>query len=208
MPTPMRWSLPSQGNTSVALWRMQGKTATCGRLPVKAKPKQLGPMLVSRTEPEIQWRDYDRIKPGVYPAYCRWARHYRDPGLKRWTCLARFDVLSHDLVRVLARVPWWLNLGEREKPHASRRGKYLKEWVRANGGPPMRGDRLSPKVFCHRMARVEVGDTDANRSPVPYSVVKKIIEWETGPLRGHSVIKSHSQGRHGLNHAERQSYQK
>jgi hypothetical protein len=148
------------------------------------------------TEPAIQWRDYDRIEPGVYRAYCRCAEYYRDPGLKRWTSLARFDVLSDGSV-VLARVPWFLNLGEREKPHAGRRGKYLKEWVRANGEPPKRGDRLSPRVFGRRMARVEVGDTDPNRSPVPYSVVKKIIEWETGPLRGslsHQVTQSRKAG--------------
>jgi hypothetical protein len=45
-----------------------------------------------------------------------------------------------------------------------------------------------------RIARVEVGDT--SKGPVPYSVVKKILCWETGKPR-HSVSKSHSQGRHG-----------
>ena len=170
--------------------------------------RQIVPVLVPYSESAIQWRDYDRIEPGVYPAYCWWARHYRDPGLKRWTCLARFDVLSHDLVRVLARVPWFLSLGEREKPHAGRRGKYLKEWVRANGAPPKRGDRLSPRVFVRRMARVAVGDTDPEKSPAPYSVVRRIVSWETGAVSGHSVIKSHSQGRHGLNPAGKEGYQK
>jgi hypothetical protein len=45
------------------------------------------------------------------------------------------------------------------------------------------------------MARVEIGDSEG---PAPYSVVRRIIEWETG-LTGNSVNKSHSQGRPRLN---------
>jgi hypothetical protein len=154
--------------------------------------RQLGPILVPQTDPAILWRDYDRIVPGIYPAYCRWAKHYLDPGFNRWTCLLRFDVLSDDLMRVLATVPFWMNLGARDKPHAGRRKRYFKEWVRANGEPPARQDRLSPRVFTRRMARIEVGDT---KSDAPYSVVRKILSWETGLASGHSVSKSHSQGR-------------
>jgi hypothetical protein len=142
--------------------------------------RRLGSVLVPQTEPVIQWRDYARIEPGVYPAYCRWAKHYRDPGLHRWTCLLRFDVLSDDRTRVLARVPMWMNLGEGEKPDAGRRSNYFKEWLRANGGPPMRRDRLSPEVFTRRMARVEVADTKGH---APYSKVLRIVSWETGPGR-------------------------
>jgi hypothetical protein len=40
--------------------------------------------------PDIKWRHYDRIEPGVYTAYCRLARTYRDPGYRRWTCLLVF----------------------------------------------------------------------------------------------------------------------
>jgi hypothetical protein len=138
------------------------------------------PVLLAQSEPAIQWREYDRIEPGIYPAYCRWAKLYRDPGFKRWVCLLRFDVLSDDLMRVLARVPVWMNLGERDKPHAGRRNRYFKEWVRANGEPPARQDRLSPKVFTGRMARVEVGDA---KGDAPYSVVWKIVSWETGACR-------------------------
>ena len=141
---------------------------------------------------EIEWRAYARIPPGEYFANCYWAKRYRDPGMKRWTCLLRWDVLSGDLLNTIARcVPLWFALGDGDKPRASRRGKYLPEWVRANGGPPGRGDRLSPNVFTRRVARVEVGDTG---SLIPYSVVKRIIHWETGPAC-HSVSKSTSQGR-------------
>jgi hypothetical protein len=139
--------------------------------------RQLGPVLMKQVEPEIRWGDYDRIEPGVYSAYCRWAKPYRDPGLRRWTCLLRFDVLSADLTRVIARVPMWMNLGERKRPHAGRRSSYFKQWIRANGGPPARHDRLSPTVFTRRMAQVEIADT---KGEVPYSKVRKILAWETG----------------------------
>jgi hypothetical protein len=139
--------------------------------------RQLGTVRVLQSEPAIQWGDYDRISPGIYPAYCRWARHYHDPGLRRWTCLLRFDVLSEDSMRVVARVPLWMNLGEHERPHAGRRSRYFREWIRANGRPPARRDRLSPTVFVRRMARVEIADT---KGEVPYSKVLKILAWETG----------------------------
>jgi hypothetical protein len=151
---------------------------------------QKGPARKRRAEtPEIEWKDYPRIKPGEYRAYCKWGKQYHDRGFHGWRCLLRWDVLTDD---VIACVPQWFALGSGEKPRASRRGKYLPEWVRANGGAPTRGDRLSPRVFVQRMARVEIGDTDG---PAPYSVVRRIIEWETG-FQGHSVNQSHSQGRH------------
>jgi len=153
----------------------------------------------SNSEVQIEWSNYDRIAPGVYSAYCRFAKHYRDPGFRRWACLLRFEVFSDDLLRSLTCVPCWLNLSNRERPHAGRRSRYFAEWVRANGAGPARGDRLSPRVFVGRMARVEIGDTDPEKSPVPYSVVRKILSWETGGVPSHSVSKSHSQGRRGLN---------
>jgi hypothetical protein len=149
------------------------------------RPRKIpGPALVTGNELAIDWQDYARIEPGIYPAFCCWAKHYRDPVFKRWTCLLRFDVLSVGLLSVIARVPFWMNLGGRERPHAGRRRRYFAEWVRANGGPPARHDRLSPQVFTARMARVEIGDTDPRKSPAPYSVVRKILEWDTGPLAG------------------------
>lgn len=148
--------------------------------------------------PDIQqrWNEYPRVPPGEYTAYVRYARRYQDPGYRRWTCLLIFDLLSGDLLRVIASVPMWLNLGSGDKPAATRRSRYTLEWARASGRPPARVDRLSLTVFRRRMARVEVGDTDPNKSPVPYSVVRRIIEWETGSVRVHSVNQSHSQGRH------------
>jgi hypothetical protein len=167
--------------------------------PMRLRQKVSGPTLVPRDEPEIEWRDYPRIQPGSYFAYCRWAKKYHDRGFRRWTCLLRFNVLSDDLLRSLGSVPCWLNLSGGEKPFAGRRSRYFAEWIRANGMAPMRGDRLSPRVFVGRMTRVEIDDTDPAKSAAPYSVVRKILSWETGGVLGHSVSKSNSQGRHGLN---------
>jgi hypothetical protein len=152
--------------------------------------------------PDIEWKEYPRIDPGEYRAYCKWGRHYRDPGFSRWTCLLRWDALTEDLGRVLACVPQWFALGRGIKPQASRRGKYLPEWIRANGGPPTRKDRVSPNVFLRRLARIEIRDS---KGPAPYSVVHRIIEWETGPS-GHSISKSHSQGRLASSSAHKDAY--
>ena len=160
-----------------------------------------------RADPEIEWREYALIEARQYPAYCRWAKAYWDPGIRRWTCLLRFNVFAEDLLTVIATVPMWLSLGEGEKPHASRRGKYALEWVRANNGPPARNDRLSPSVFRHRMALIEVGDKDPSKSPIPYSVVRKIVSWETGAASGYPVSKSHSQGRQLQGDRETKGYE-
>lgn len=80
----------------------------------------------------------------------------------------------------MARIPMWLSLGSGQKPFASRRGRFFEEWVFANGSPPPRNDRLSLQVFLRRMCRVEVRDT---KGSAPYSVVRKIISWETGSAR-------------------------
>jgi len=144
---------------------------------------------VASSDP-IEWKDHPRIAPGEYRAYCSWGKQYWDRAFRGWRCMLRWEVLSDDLLRKIARLPMWFALGTGDKPCASRRGKYFPEWVRANGAPPLRNDRLSPIVFVHRMARVQAGDTEG---PAPYSVIKRIIEWETGSP-GHSVNKSTSQG--------------
>src|SRR3989442_13503344 len=100
-----------------------------------ARAEGPGPKRVEPLELSVQWQDYDRIAPGVYPAYVRSARTYRDPQYKRWTCLLRFDVLNETLTRTIAHVPFWLNLGDYDRPNASRRGRYFAEWCHANGAP-------------------------------------------------------------------------
>ncbi len=50
-------------------------------------------------------------------------------------------------------------------------------------------NRLSPRVFIGRIARVEVGDTSGD---APYSVVRKILSWETGAPRRVTQSASHT----------------
>jgi hypothetical protein len=128
-------------------------------------------------QPDVMWNQYPRLEPGDYPAFCKKASWYQDPGYKRWTCLLLFDVLAANLNDSLGIVPLWFNGGDGDTPHASRRGLYLPEWLRANGAAPARNDRLSPKVFSRRMAQVRVGDT---KGVIPYSVVRKVLSWNTG----------------------------
>jgi hypothetical protein len=149
----------------------------------------------SQAEVEVQWDNYARLEPGKYPSYCRTARWYRDPQFQRWTCLLRFDVLSTDLLRTLATVPFWMNGGNRERPRAGRRSMYFSEWIRAASRAPTRADRLTPRIFIRRFASVMIRDT---KGLAPYSVIDKILSWDTGLPASQSVNKSHSQGRHGL----------
>jgi hypothetical protein len=139
-----------------------------------------------RQEPDVTWRFVPRIDPGLYRAYCRSAKIYRDRAFQRWICVLQFDVLGLDGTTCLARLTWFMNLGNKDKPDASRRRKYWAAWTRANGGPPTRRDRLSPQVFCKRIAVVLVGDIAPRGGQKQgvvsdvYSVIRDVTEWETG----------------------------
>jgi hypothetical protein len=82
-------------------------------------------------QPDVMWNQYPRLEPGDYPAFCKKASWYQDPGYKRWTCLLLFDVLAANLNDSLGIVHLWFNGGDGDTPHASRRGLYLPEWLRA-----------------------------------------------------------------------------
>lgn len=158
-----------------------------------------------RAEPEVGFLYVPRLEPGTYRAYCRSARVYRDRVFQRWICTIQFDVLAENSDEVLGRLTWFLNLGNRGRPNASRRSRYWAAWVKANGCPPQRRDRLSPRVFAGRMALVEVGDTtkNAKQSPVSgadsYSVVRDVKEWYTGyPQKPVACESSSSSARAGV----------
>lgn len=147
------------------------------------------------SQQKSDWDDYPRIPAGHYQAYCKFGVEYRDFG--RHKLMLRFDVLANDGMTVIATLPAFFDRGDARKgrkPHSGRRSRYWNTWLQANGGPPKRGDRLSLKVFQHRMATIEVGDTRLNHEHrptlAPYSVVRNIVEWHTGI---HSPVKrSHS----------------
>lgn len=124
------------------------------------------------------------IPGGEYLAYCREARIYRDGGFKRWTCLLDFDIVSEQF-ETIAQLPLWFNLGGGQKARVTRRSNYLAAWIHANGAAPSRFDRLSPKVFLRRMCRVTVADTTG---PLPRSIVKTIVSWETASQVNSSTL--------------------
>lgn len=137
--------------------------------------------------PQIAWTYAPRIPSGNYHAISRSASVYFDSQFKRWVCAVRFDVFSDErMLEPTGRITWFLNLGSREKPRAGRRTKYWAAWFRANGGPPKRDDRLSPRLFERRAAIVRVEDTSKTHdcghveSEQAYSVVRDVIEWRTG----------------------------
>jgi hypothetical protein len=137
-----------------------------------------------RPEPEISWVFIPRIEPGEYPAFSRSASVYRDRQFKRWVCAVQFSIWNDSLTEVAARLTWYLNLGTREKAHVGRRGNYWSAWVQANGGPPKRNDRLSPRVFEQRNAIVRVADTtkthqqNAITAQQRYSVIRNVVRWD------------------------------
>jgi hypothetical protein len=136
--------------------------------------------------PVIEWAYRPRIPPGEYPAISRKASIYRDKQFKRWVCAVQFDIVDSQAMNTIARLTWFLNLGQRVKAHAGRRTKFWAAWIRANGEPPKRADRLSVSIFSGRSAIVRVDDTskthDCGRieSEQAYSVVRDVIEWQTG----------------------------
>src|SRR5262249_35251587 len=111
-------------------------------------------------ELDIDWMHFPRIPPGEYAAISRRAVRYFDNQFQRWVCAVQFDIVSDSLaMETIAPLMWFLNLGSRAKPYASRRGRFWAALVRANGGPPKRGDRLTLRVFEGRLATVRVEDT-------------------------------------------------
>jgi hypothetical protein len=132
--------------------------------------------MMADREHGIRQPQYTRIAPGKYTAVCFRATTYFDEALRRWVCFLLWRVFDTDNTKIAQ----WLNLGAKDKPYAPLRSTYLKEWVRANGGPPQRGDRLSPRVFRGRIAQVEIADTE--KSAIPYSVVRKVLTWQVAHI--------------------------
>lgn len=146
--------------------------------------------LFEKSTPEVGWKEYLRIEPGEYAAYCKAARWYFEPGYKRWTCLLVFQVFSDEMFTFIGNIPMWFNGGKGKQPFVGRRSRYFPEWIRANGSPPARKDRLAPSVFVKRLAKVTISDTQGE---LPYSVVRSISSWNTGSS-SQSVI--YQQGTH------------
>ena len=141
--------------------------------------RQRGLRLVQPVEPVITAPVFDHIPAGQYAGFSRAGTVTFDDHFRRWTCVVWWNVFSGpSSIEVIARVPWWLNLGSGQKPRAGRRTKFYQAWVRAHGGQAIsRRDRPSPQIFLRRMALIAVRDT---AGVDPYSVVDRVIEWMTG----------------------------
>lgn len=141
--------------------------------------------------PEISWRSYDRIAPGEYVGFCRTADTYLDSQWKRWVCRIQWTVFDDSRLNKLADLTKFFNLGEGQKPRAtSRRSHYRQAWIAANGGQsPTRSSRMEPTIFVRRFARIEVADVEKDFHQMVlsgdqvYSVVRRILYWETGGAR-------------------------
>jgi len=139
---------------------------------------------------DIDFDVYDRIDPGEYLAYCREATLKRNPRYGQWTVFLLWDVFSPNGMTKIATVRRWIYIGTRgDKPHVGRGTDFWNWWVQANDGhPPTRADRMTPRIFTKRMARVEVTDSgppkarkgEAPKPHNPYSIVKRVLSWETG----------------------------
>ena len=175
------------------------------------KPVLVETPLESAADVPIFEHDRPRVEPGIYPAFVRSTKTYRDNSMKRWVCLVSFDLLSASLIDVVAkRVPMFLNLGPGERPRAGRRSKYFHIWCTAAGRALQRYDRMSARVLVKRMCTVKVRDTekslrDPARALSPYSVVAEILSWNTGS-GDQEFNNSTIQGRHGISREESETY--
>lgn len=157
---------------------------------MRALPKeeraQRGLQLVRPVEAVIETCVYDRIPPGDYAAFSRAATIDFDEDFERWVCAVWWNIFPNaSSSEVIARVPWWLNLGKGKKPYAGRRSYFRQAWLGAQGnGPLPKANRPSAHIFARRNAMVRVRDTKKGRMPRdpfdPYSVVEKVLEWQTG----------------------------
>jgi len=109
--------------------------------------------------PALVWEGADRprIPSGEYTAHCtgyqgpQWVRAYGRWGL-------RLDFVLEPEEQAISA---FYSLGENRNAFTiGTRSKYFKDWVRANGGPPKRGQEMSPAVLVNPEIgyTVRVGD--------------------------------------------------
>ncbi len=112
-----------------------------------------------KNTPALVWEGAERprIRPGEYTARCtgyqgpQWVRAFGRWGLR----------LDFVLEPEEQAVSLFYSLGEdRNAFRFGTRSKYFKDWVRANGGPPKRGQEMSPAVLVNPEIgyTVHVGD--------------------------------------------------
>lgn len=112
--------------------------------------------------PTLIWSGAERprISPGVYTARCtgfqgaEWIIQFG-----RWGLRLEFT-LDPDHERISA----FYSFGEnRAAPKIGTRSKYYKDWVRANGGPPQRGQDMSAALFVNPELAFTIRVSDSTR---------------------------------------------
>jgi len=107
---------------------------------------------------------FPRLPAGAREMICTEARMYRDPGFNAWKVRLRF----HDLLNE-EHVFGFFHLSRGSKPVIGRRSRYYAAWVMANGGPPRRRDRLSPRVFKGKWFLLRIRDVRKRHDQLEHS---------------------------------------
>lgn len=129
-----------------------------------------------RTTPALVWEGAERLRisSGEYTARCvgfqgpEWIRAFRRWGL-------RLDFVLDPDEQTLSV---FYSFGEdRKAPKIGARSKYFKDWVRANGGPPKRGQAMSP--------------SDLVNAEIAYTVcVSDSVKDEEGKMKDEALVYS------------------
>ena len=118
------------------------------------------------------------LPSGTYVAGYRGSRR---GGWFRQHKVELFFEIAEPVAQQGCRVSLFATLPERGR--ISQRSKYYRLWVHANGGPPLRGGRMSPKVF-RGYWRVRVGwSTPRNDEPGLPTVTELLERIAGGPTR-------------------------
>jgi hypothetical protein len=133
----------------------------------------------------LRWEGFTptRIRPGLYQGFCsRWQGPEWVRAFRRWSIRFEFILLDGETV-----VSVFYNLGS-NPAHKSygRRSRFYKDWCRANGEPPCKGQRMTYATFTEPglLYTVRVADAtkDERQAEKPdalvYSRVTEIIRVE------------------------------
>jgi len=153
---------------------------------LREKWSKHAPMVGTKDHAPIAEEFRIRIPPGEYDAIC-----YKTETGRSWGGRTDIYILFRIIGGSQDGTELFMACTYHPKQKLSLRYKYYQQWMLAKGAPPKKGERLSPKVFCHKMYRVLVRDTErkhSNGQPMAdclqYSVVDSIIETQTG-VPGH-----------------------
>lgn len=150
-----------------------------GESPRRKRDKAVVPI---HAAPPLVWQgaEYPRLDPGIQLVRAvsyqgpEWVRRYN-----RWSLRIEFA-----LVATPGSVSAFFNMGSNpEGPHIGRQSRYWRVWTLANGGPPLRGQSMSPDVFLDdQFFRVSIADAtqDSNgKTKADAEVYSRITEFHS-----------------------------